>query len=134
VNAIYTVMQPTDQSHQTSRNSPPFAKDRDAPIFVRRASVQAEDKAINKAVIGLADSDYGRRTQIRVSTEVWGRWGTRWRYRRLRGCHVTVSLPTPHQAELTIDVVRRFLEQLNGKWLVDEATQGPSGEGAEIRR
>lgn len=118
--AIYTVMQPSDQDLPTSHNTLPFAKDRDAPIFVRPASVQAEDKAINEVRLELADSDYGRRTQIRISTEVWGKWGARWGYKRLRGCHTTVSLPDPHQAELTIDLVRRLLEQLDGKWLADD--------------
>ena len=116
-------MQPSDQSDATSRNCLPFAKDRDAPIVVRRASVQAEDKAVNEVRLALADSDYGRRTQIRISTEVWGKWGTRWRYKRLRGCHVTVSCPSPRQAELTIDAVPRCLEQLNGKWLKDDGRQ-----------
>jgi hypothetical protein len=37
--------------------------------------------------------------------EVWGKRDGRWRYKRLRGCHVTVPLPDPHQTELAIDVV-----------------------------
>ena len=122
--AIYTVMQPSTQAHPTSRNSPPFAQDRDAPIVVRCASVQAEDKALNDYRLALADSVYGRRTQIRISTEVWGKWGPRWRYKRLRGCHVTVSCPSPRQAELTIDLVPQLLERLNGKWLLDGTADG----------
>ena len=59
----------------------------------------------------------GRRAQIRVSTEVWCKWGGRWRYKRLRASHVTVSCPSPEQAELAIEALISFLKQLDGKFL-----------------
>src|SRR5215467_1883691 len=45
--------------------------------------MQADQQAQNKAILGVAEI-MGRRTQIRISPEVWCKWGGRWRYKRLR--------------------------------------------------
>jgi len=66
--------------------------------------------------LGIAEI-LGRQTQIRISPEVWCKWRGRWRYKRLRARHVTISCPDPDQAELVVEVVARFMRQLEGKWL-----------------
>jgi len=99
-----------------SRNYLTFGLDRDAPNAVRVPKMQADQQAQNKAILGVAEI-MGRRSQIRISPEVWCKWRGRWRYERLRATHVTISCPNPEQAQLALDTIMRFAEVLDGKWL-----------------
>jgi hypothetical protein len=89
---------------ETSRRAPnylTFGLDRNAPNTVRVPVLQADERAQNQATLGVAEL-LGRRTQIRISVEAWCKWSGRWRYKRLRARHVTLSCPSPEQAELAI--------------------------------
>lgn len=104
---------------KTPRKSPnylTFGLDRNAPLVVRVPSVHIDQQAQNKMLLGIPES-LGRRTQIRISAEVWCVWSGRWRYKRTRARHVTVSCATPGQAEALLDAVEQFLMRLDGKWL-----------------
>ena len=109
-------MHTTRESRRQSRNYLTFGLDRDAPITVKVPVLHAEERAQNRAILGVAET-LGRRTQIRISAEAWCKWSGKWRYKRLRSRHVTVSCPNPEQAELVIDTSISFLEQLHGLFL-----------------
>src|SRR5262249_3417059 len=113
---IETIMHTTRESRRQPPNYLTFGLDRDAPITVRVPTVHADEQAQNKAILGISEI-LGRRTQIRVSTEVWCNWRGRWRYKRLRARHVTISCPNPEQAELVIEAVAAFAKSLEGLWL-----------------
>jgi hypothetical protein len=83
--------------------------------------VQADEQAVNKGLLGVAEI-MGRRTQIRISPEVW-KWRGRWRYKRMRARHVTISCPNPEQAEIAIEAIVRFAESLDDKWLAPSPAQ-----------
>jgi len=102
--------------HRDSANYLTFGLDRNAPLAVRTPSVQADQQAQNKGIMGVAEI-LGRRTQIRISPEVWCKWRGRWRYKRLRARHVTISCPSPEQAELALEAVVRFAGLLDAKCL-----------------
>ena len=114
--AIYTIMHSPSEEHHESGNYLTFGLDRNAPITVRTPDMQADQQAQNKAVMGVAEI-LGRRTQIRISPEVWCKWRGKWRYKRLRARHVTISCPNPAQAELVVEAVATFVRQLEGKFL-----------------
>jgi hypothetical protein len=99
-----------------SANYLTFGLDRNAPITVRVPTVQADQLGQNQGILGIAEI-LGRRTQVRISPEVWCKWRGRWRYKRLRARHITVSCPNPQQAELVTELLVRFLKQLDGKFL-----------------
>jgi len=109
-------MNTSSQSQHQSPNYLTFGLDRNAPLAVRVPSVQADQQAQNKALLGIAEI-LGRRTQIRISPEVWCKWRGRWRYKRLRARHVTISCANPEQAELVMEAIVRFARSLEGKWL-----------------
>ena len=96
-----------------SRNYLTFGVDRDAPITVKVPVVQVDEQAQNQAILGVAEL-LSRRSQIRISVEAWCKWNGKWRYKRLRARHVTISCPNPEQAELVIEVLTTFLQQLDG--------------------
>src|SRR5215467_1795735 len=96
-----------------SRNYLTFGLDRDAPNAVRVPKMQADQQAQNKAILGVAEI-MGRRSQIRISPEVWCKWRGRWRYKRLRATHVTISSASPEQADLTVDAIVLFAKSLEG--------------------
>ena len=104
------------QNKKDSVNYLTFGLDRDAPLAVRVPAMQADQQAQNKALLGIAEI-LGRRTQIRISPEVWCKWRGRWRYKRLRARHVTISCANPEQAELVMEAIVRFARSLEGKWL-----------------
>jgi hypothetical protein len=109
-------MQNSSEVQPDSRNYLTFGLDRHAPIAVRVPTLQADEQAQNKAILGVAEI-LGRRTQIRVSPEVWCKWQGRWRYKRMRARHVTVNCPNPEQATLVIEAILAFAKSLDGKWL-----------------
>ena len=109
-------MHTTVEPDRESPNYLTFGLDRDAPITVRVPVVHADEQAQNQAILGIANL-LGRRTQIRVSIEVWCKWRGRWRYKRLRASHLTISCPNPEQAELVIETLIVFLQRLDGKFL-----------------
>ena len=106
---------PSKDQHE-SANYLTFGLDRNAPNAVRIPVVQADEQAQNKAIMGIAEI-LGRRTQIRISPEVWCKWRGRWRYKRLRARHVTISCPNPEQADLALEAIVRFAESLESKWI-----------------
>jgi hypothetical protein len=110
-------MHTTDQLSRKSLNYLTFGLDREAPITVSVPIVQVDEQAQNQAILGVAET-LGRRTQIRVSTEVWCKWRGRWRYKRMRARHVTVSCPSPEQAGLVTEAIVAFVKSLEGKCLV----------------
>ena len=112
---------PSEEQH-VSANYLTFGLDRNAPITVRVPNMQADQQAQNKAIMGIAEI-MGRRTQIRFSPEVWSKSDGRWRYKRLRARHVTLSCSSPEQAELAIKAIAQFAESLDGKWLAPPPTQ-----------
>jgi hypothetical protein len=114
--AIHTIMHNSGAARPDSRNYLTFNLDRSAPISVRIPSLHADEQAQNNAILGVAEI-LGRRTQIRISTEVWCKWQGRWRYKRMRARHVTVNCPDPEQAALAIEAVLAFAKSLDGKWL-----------------
>jgi hypothetical protein len=114
--AIYVVMQRSSQSQRESGNYLTFGLDRNAPLTVRVPTMQAEQQAQNRALLSIAEI-LGRRTQIRISPEVWCKWHGRWRYKRLRARHVTISCADPDQAGLVLEALVGFLRTLDGKWL-----------------
>jgi hypothetical protein len=104
---------------ETRRKSPnylTFGLDKNAPLAVRVPSVHTDQQAQNKMLLGIPET-LGRRTQIRISAEVWCVWSGRWRYKRTRARHVTISCPTPGQAEALIELVCQLLKSLDGQWL-----------------
>lgn len=109
-------MHTADQHSRKSPNYLTFGLNREAPITIRVPVVQVDEQAQNQAILGVAET-LGRRTQIRISTEVWCKWRGRWRYKRTRARHVTISCPDPRQASLVIDAVQRFIASLEGKVL-----------------
>ena len=104
------------QDQRESPNYLTFGLDRNAPNAVRIPAMQADQQAQNKAILGVAEI-MGRRTQIRISPEVWCKWRGRWRYKRLRARHVTISCPSPEQAELALQAIVGFVQSLDEKWL-----------------
>ena len=106
-----------------SSNYLTFPVDKNAPITVRTPKMQAEHQAQNEGLLGVAEI-LGRRTQIRISPEVWCKWRGRWRYKRLRARHVTISCPNPEQADLVLDAIARFAESLDGKSLAIPPVSG----------
>lgn len=102
-----------DQRSRKAPNYLTFGLDRDAPITVRVPVVQVDEEAQNRAILGIAEI-LGRRTQIRIGTEVWCKWRGIWRYKRLRARHVTVSCSNPEQAELLIEAISAFAQSLEG--------------------
>jgi hypothetical protein len=125
--AIYTVMHINAQDQRESPNYLTFGLDRDAPNAVRIPAMQADQQAQNKALLGVAEI-MGRRTQIRISPEVWCKWQGRWRYKRMRARHVTISCPSPEQAELALEAIVSFAQTLEGKWLAPPPRQ-PDNRG-----
>jgi hypothetical protein len=115
-------MHPQGETSHNSRNYLTFGLEREAPITVRVPVVQADEQAQNKAILGVAET-LGRRTQIRLSTEVWCKWRGRWRYKRMRARHVTVNCPNPEQAELVIEAISVFSQSLEGMWLAPSRRQ-----------
>jgi hypothetical protein len=115
---VYTTMHTSSQDDHEPTNYLTFGLDREAPIVVKIPSMQADQQAQNEGLLGVAEI-LGRRTQVRVSTEVWCKWRGRWRYKRLRARHVTISWPNPEQAGLVIDMLTAFLQQLDGTFLVE---------------
>jgi hypothetical protein len=109
-------MHHNSSNQHRSRNYLTFGIDRNAPITVKIPELQDHEQAQNRAIMGVAES-LGRRTQIRVSADVWAKWNGRWGYRRLRARHVTINCPTPEQAQLAIETIVKFAELLDGKWL-----------------
>lgn len=93
--------------------------------------MQADEQAQNQATLGVAEL-LGRRTQIRISVEAWCKWSGRWRYKRLRARHVTVSCPNPEQAELFITAILGVAESLNGKWLAPSPLALSAGERSPL--
>src|SRR5215469_206489 len=106
---------PSKDQHE-SANYLTFSLDRNAPNAVRVPTMQADEQAQNKAIMSIAEV-LQRRTQIRISPEVWCKWRGRWRYKRLRARHVTISCANPEQAELVMEAIVRFARSLEGKWL-----------------
>ena len=78
------------RKQRRSRNYLTFGIDRNAPITVKIPELQDHEQAQNRAIMGVAET-LGRRTQIRVSVDVWSNWNGRWRYKRLRARHVTIN-------------------------------------------
>lgn len=115
-------MQDSTEPSVKVRKHPYLREDTSAPISVEVHEVQDDAQAQNRAVMAMCNT-MGRRVRIRIQPEIWVKWGGKWTYRRLRQQAVTVSCPNPQQAELTIDLVPRFLEQLNGKWLAEDGSK-----------
>lgn len=87
------------------------------PITVDMPHVQDTTRAENRAVMAVPES-LGRRVRVWIQPEIWvKRGGKRWNYRRARQRAVTVSCPSPEQAELAIDAILAFAQSLNSKWL-----------------
>jgi hypothetical protein len=114
--AIDTTMHDNSSKQHRSRNYLTFGIDRDAPITVKTPELQDHEQAQNMAIMGVAES-LGRRTQIRVSVEIWSKWNGRWQYKRFRSRHATVSCPNPEQAEIMIEAVLAFAKSVDGNWL-----------------
>jgi len=109
-------MHTSSENGRKSSNYLTFGLDKDSPIAVKVPTLHADEQAQNRAILGVAEI-LGRRTQIRVGIEVWCKWRGRWRYKRMRAQHVTLSCPNPEQAELVIEAFSRFLKSLDGNFL-----------------
>ncbi len=107
----------------TARMRPILREDTTVPNKVDVHQVQDQTRAENRAVMAVSEI-LGRRVRIRIQPEIWVKWGgRRWNYRRARQCGVTVSCPSPEQAELVIQAIAAFAQSLEGKWLAPPPTQ-----------
>jgi hypothetical protein len=106
-------MHTSSQDQRESANYLTFGLDRNAPLTVKVPTMQADEQATDKGLSGIAEV-MGRRTQIRISPEVWCKWRGKWRYKRLRASHVTISCPDPEQAELALETIVHFAKSLAG--------------------
>ena len=103
----------------TARKRPILREDTSAPTTVEMHDMQDETRAENRAVMGVSEI-LGRRVRVRFQPEIWVKWGgKRWNYRRARQCAVTVSCPSPEQAELVMQAILAFAKSLGGKWLTE---------------
>jgi hypothetical protein len=106
----------------TVRQRPILREDTSAPTTVEIHDVQDETRAENKAVMVVSET-LGRRVRVRIQPEIWVKWGgKRWNYRRARQRGVTLSCPSPEQAELAIEAISAFTKSLEGKWLAPKPT------------
>lgn len=61
-----------------------------------------------------------KRTMIRISPTVYARsYSGRLRYLHLREHNLNLSCPSPRQAELLLQAIRRFVESLDGSLLAE---------------
>jgi hypothetical protein len=79
-------------------------------------ALQESDADFNRFLVHERET-HGKRTQIKVSFEVWGRTKGLMRYSRFRNRHVVLSLPSGEQADLAIDTVRAVCAAMHGKVL-----------------
>jgi hypothetical protein len=115
----------------TARQRPILHEDTGVPITVEVHDVQDETRAENRAVMAVSET-LGLRVRVRIQPEIWVKWGgKRWNDRRARQCGVTMSCPSPEQAELAIEAISAFAQSLEGKWLA-AATLGES-ESASLK-
>src|SRR5262249_5344946 len=115
--AIDTIMHDASRKRHSLKNYLTFGIDRNAPITVKVPEVQDHEQAQNRAIMGVAES-LGRRTQIRVSVDVWIKLGGRWPYKRLRARHITINCPSPEQAEIVIEAIVKFTKSIDGNLLL----------------
>jgi hypothetical protein len=60
----------------------------------------------------------GRRVRFRIQPEIWPNEAEkRWNYLRVRQRGVTVSYPSPEQADLAMEAILAFAQSLEGKGL-----------------
>ena len=101
----------------TARERPILREDTSVPITVDIPRMQDATRAENRAVMAVSET-LGRRVRVRIQPEIWVKWGgKRWNYRRARQRGVTVSCPSPEQAELAMEAILAFAQSLEGKWL-----------------
>ena len=98
------------------RKHPFLREDTSAPISVEVHDVQDDARAQNHAVMEMCNT-MGRRVRIRIQPEVWVKWGGKWNYKRARQRAVTLSCPSPEQAELLIDAIMETLRVFDGKFV-----------------
>ena len=116
-------MQDLTKPAVTARWRPILRENTDSPNIVDRACMQETTRAENWAIMAASES-LGRRVRVRIQPEIWVKWGARgWNYRRARQQYVTISCPSPEQAQLAIDAILCFAESLNDKWLAPDPSQ-----------
>jgi hypothetical protein len=85
-------------------------------IESKTAIMHDADDSYNRYIMCERES-HGKRTQIRVSFEIWCRSRTRMDYVRPRNKHVVLSFPNAEQAELAIETIRNVCKSMEGKYL-----------------
>ena len=109
-------MHNSEQPQARARKHPVLHEDTSTPIIAEAQEMQDDARVQNRAIMECSEM-MGRRVRIRFQPEIWVKWRGKWGYRRARQCGVILSCPDPDQAELGSNVILKFAESLNGKWL-----------------
>lgn len=96
---------------------PVLAENTQLPLAAKRADLPAAIAVANVLKMQQAPM-LGRRVRLRIQPEIYYKPSVKsWAYHRLTRRYMHVSLANVEQANLFIDAVFTFIEQLNGKLL-----------------